>query len=371
MTNKFTVKVVKIESITEIPGALNLEIANIAGWQCVVRKNSHPVGSLAIYIPIDSVLPHEVESKLFGPDSKVKLHKSRVKSIKLRGAVSQGMLAPCEEFNVPAEEGYDCTEELKITKYEPPEAPATMSGGLQVKKLKKNPHFPEYGGLDNFKNYPKLFEEGEQVVITEKIHGTNFRCGWVKAAPDTFFKRVLQFFHLLPKYEFVYGSNRVQLQNKMIHKGYYEKNVYAEAVKNYNLKENMKAFPGTLIYGEIYGDGIQKGYNYGCATGVQKLVAFDVHQEDDQGNKTFLNHAVAKRFIKGLGLDMVPVLYEGPYDAKKAKELTVGNSVLAPTQKVREGVVIRPAEETKVYIGRKVLKLISDEYLLGDQSDFH
>jgi hypothetical protein len=68
---------------------------------------------------------------------------------------------------------------------------------------------------------------------------------------------------------------------------------------------------------------------------------------------------------------MVPILYVGPFDIAKVKELTKGNSILAPSQKVREGVVVKSIENQECYIGRKMLKFISDEYLLKDQSEFH
>lgn len=395
MATDFAVKVVKIEGITSHPNADRLEIAQIAGWQCVIQKNSYKVGDLAVYIPIDSILSHEVESTLFGPDSKIKLNKSRVKTIKLRGAISQGMLAQCSLFKIPEKEGYDCTKQLGITKFEPPAPPASM-GGNPTSKKKKNPFFKEYGGLDNFKHYPELFTNGEQVIITEKVHGTNFRFGWVPTATDTLSKRVKKLLGILPKYEFIFGSNRVQLQNRVssstlkakllswipiktirtiAYQGYYEQsgvgNVYEEAVKNYNLKDltNNPEFMGMVFYGEIYGDGIQKGYTYGCKPGERKLIIFDIL--DAYEPVAFLDHDIMESACEKLGLAVAPVLYSGPHDAVIAKKLTVGNSVLEPTQKVIEGVVIRPISEQKGHNGRKVLKLISDEYLLGDNTDFH
>jgi hypothetical protein len=69
---------------------------------------------------------------------------------------------------------------------------------------------------------------------------------------------------------------------------------------------------------------------------------------------------------------MVPILYEGEFDYEQAKALTIGDSVLCPSQKVREGIVIKPeVESNHPNVGRKILKLISDQYLLGKNSDFH
>lgn len=397
----FVVKVISIKDVVSHPNADRLELAQIAGWQCVIQKGSYKSGDLAVYIPIDSTLPNEIEKKLFGPDSKIKLHKSRVRTIKIRGAISQGMLAPCESLGVTKEEGYDCTAELGITKFEPV-TPTHLGGGNannSKKPLKKNPHFKEYGGLDNFKHYPDLFTEGESVVITEKIHGTNFRFGWVPTAADIPMKRLKKLFGKLPKYEFVFGSNRVQLHNrvsssskwkiklfaklplkflrKIAYQGYYEQNgignVYEEAVQKYDLKNrtNVLWCMGKVFYGEIYGSSIQANYSYGCKEGERKFIGFDVMGVGEE-IVGYWDICAAELAFKTLELDFVPILHSGSYSAEQAKALTKGNSVLEPTQKIREGLVIKPAVEVNCHMGRKVLKLISDDYLLkADNTDFH
>lgn len=83
----FEVSVVKIDDVIEHPNADRLDLVQIAGWNCVIRKGEYQKGDKVVYIPIDSILPFEIESKLFPPDSKVKLSKSRVKTIKLRRKV--------------------------------------------------------------------------------------------------------------------------------------------------------------------------------------------------------------------------------------------------------------------------------------------
>ena len=89
--NDFRVEVVEVDEVLEHPNADRLEIAKVKGWQCVVGKDSFAAGDKGIYIPIESILPEELEAKIFGT-SKVKLSKHRVKTIRLRGAVSQGLL---------------------------------------------------------------------------------------------------------------------------------------------------------------------------------------------------------------------------------------------------------------------------------------
>lgn len=359
---------VLIEEILQIdihPNAERLELATIKGWQCVVQKGKFRQSDQCVYIPIDSILPIAVEEAIFGKDSKVKLNKSRVKTIKLRGAISQGLVIPVElVLKGKFRTGTDVTSLLGITKYEPPakEVPGLM--GVKREKALENPNFSKYGGIENFKNYPDLFKEDEEVYVTEKIHGTNFRAGYVPTAVNTFMRRIKKFFGKLPAYEFVYGSNNVQLQQKGYKKGFYGENVYGEAVTKYKLNEILK--PGEVIYGEVYGAGIQKGYTYGHKEGERSLIIFDLKKDG-----SYVKPDELIEFCKERSLPIVPEIYRGPFTKETIKALTIGDSVLTPTQKIREGVVVKPTLEEKSIIGRKVLKIISDEYLLGDQTDFH
>lgn len=364
------VEIDQILSVVPHPNADRLDIVKVRDWQCVVQKGSFKLADKCLYIPIDSVLPPEVEGKLFGPDSKVKLHHSRVKTIKLRGAVSQGMAVHADLFGfekLPV--GTPVGEKLGIKKYEPPQNFGPSSGCKATSRKQVNPHFHKYTAIENFKNYPKLFSTSDTVVATEKIHGTNFRAGWVPFHADTVWKKIKSFFGFAPKWEFVYGSHNVQLQSRWNPKTWHDKtaatNVYMEAVQKYQLRERLEK--GQVVYGEIYGDGIQKGYAYGCKTGERKVAFFDIMVND---HYLPFNNFMAE--CNRLQLPSVPFMYSGPYNEELLKSITSGASLLCREQLIREGIVVRPAatEET-TYAGRKILKLISEAYLLGDQSEFH
>lgn len=368
MSQETAFKVI-IESIVEInshPNAERLELAIVKGWQCVVQKGAFKKGDLCVYIPIDSILPGKIEEAIFGADSKIKLHKSRVKTIKLRGAISQGLVVKpgLLGLNKPKAD-QDVTAALGITKYEPPQAAFNPMSGVRKKKPLENPYFHKYGGIENIKNYPDLFKEGEMVYVTEKIHGTNFRAGYVRSVANTFWRKILKLLGKLPEWEFVFGSNNVQLQQKGEKSNYYGTSVYGGAVETYKLRQVLQ--PGEVVYGEIYGDGIQKNYSYGCGSGERKLAIFDLKRNDE--------YVCADEFLsfcEERNLPRVPEIYRGPYQKETIKNLTLGNSVLAPTQKVREGVVVKPLAEEKSYIGRKFLKVISETYLLDDSNtDYH
>lgn len=358
------VEVVEILDIKPHPNADRLDLAFVKGWQVIVGKGEYRKSDKVIYIPIDSVLPDYLLKILFPEGSKVVPSKGRIKTIKLRGAISQGMIVSFDALGM--EElplGMNVAEALGITKYEPPQAPVQMRGAaVSVKQV--NPHFHKYTDIENFKNHTGLFEKGEIVVCTEKIHGTNFRAGWVKTVPNTWWKKVKKFFGKLPEWEFVYGSRNVQLHDKPNAKTFYTENVYKKTVEAYRLKERLD--PGEVLYGEVYGDGIQKGYTYGCGPGETKLVVFDV-----QVGEAYLSSAELGDWLLNACLPSVPILFVGEYDETGVKELAKGPSILHPATSVREGIVIRPIHETKTHMGRKLLKLINDDYLMKDQTDFH
>lgn len=368
----FKVEVVQIDEILPHPGADRLELARIAGWNCVVRKDEYKAGQRVVYIPIDAVLPPELEGKLFPIESKVKLKNSRVRTIKLRGAISQGLVITLEEAGLPSSTapGNDVTTLLSIKKYEPPvrSTPGMMRGN-QVKKVLANPLFHKYTDIENFKYYNTLFAPGEMVYISEKLHGTSARYaklprhfnGWVGKT----FHRVLRLLNLRSSdYEFCYGSRNVQLQSKFNYKGYYKDNVYAKIAQEFSIESCLSA--GEAIYGEIVGDGIQKGYTYGCRPGEHKFFVYDI-----QINGRWLDYGELVSWADDRGYALVPKLYVGPYSPEKADELRKGDSEVG-RQKVREGVVIKPTVESNSMIGRKVLKHINDEYLLKDENtDFH
>ena len=368
----FKVPLTTIKDVLVHPNADKLEIAVVYGFNVIVGKGQYVPGDLCIYCPIDSILPMDLETKLFsGPDSKIKLNKGRIKQIKIRGAYSQGLLIGLEHipqgilFGTEIET--DLAETLKITKYEPP-TPGFQSPGKKRDKPRENPFFHVYGGIDNFKWYPDLFAEGEEVSITEKIHGSNIRFGLVPYVANNTWRKLLKFFKLVPEFEWVYGSNRVQLQQRWNYKGWYGEDVYGKVLKKYKVRE--KVAPGEIWYGELYGDGIQKNYSYGCENGEHKLVVFDLKYQF--GDTSF--YADADNFFeisRERGFKTPPELYRGLFNKEATKALTAGDSVLVPDQKVREGVVVKSLKETNSIIGRKVLKLISEKYLEADNSDFH
>lgn len=360
------VEVCKIDAIKDHPNADKLELAYIGGengWQSCVQIGVHKVGEKVVYIPVDSILPMDVEKILFGEDSKITLKKSRVRSIKIRGAISQGMIVSLESLGlVPnLKIGTDVAKKLGIEKYTPP-AKGQPSQMQAVKHRHKNPNFKKYTDINHFKYYSNALDDID-IVVTEKIHGTNFRSGYVKFNAYNIWTK---FLNLIGKrfdkwqYEFVYGSHNVQLTNKgKKAKTFYSKNVYHKIAEQYDLKNILE--DGEVIYAEIYGYGIQKGYFYGCGHDEHKMAVIDVMVDG-----RYLDFVDAEEFCMRYDLPYVPVLYTGKYDYEKINKLANSDhSFVYGNTKPIEGVVIKPVIETKGYMGRMIFKWIGDKYWLN------
>lgn len=378
----FKVPLTTIKEVLSHPNADRLSIAKIYDWHVVIQKDKYKVGDAVIYVPVDSILSQELEAKIFPPDSKIKLNKRRIRSIKIRGYVSQGMIINPNEVAGLFEVDWrklltyedDVSQELGITKYEP--EVKDIPKQMQAKAKKKgNSFFKKYSDIENFKYYDRIFQDDEQVYISEKLHGTSFRAGWFPMEVNTLWKKFLKLINKLPAWEFCYGSRNAQIQDQLLgHPGFKSEaqgvnfgDVYTKMVNQYNLKDIIPE--GYAVYGEIVGEGIQKNYTYGCKNGEHKLYIYDIMFEGK-----WLDYPAFKRNLDRIGLTPVPKLYLGPYKRETLDKLRDGDSTIAD-QKIREGVVVKPVVETVAGCGRKILKYISEAYYMKqaetDGSEFH
>lgn len=368
----YKVPVTTIKEVKPHNNSDNLCIYTVYGFEIIGRKFQYEVNQPVLYIPIDSLLPQTIENKIFSPDSKIKLNKHRVKQIKLRGKASQGLLVEPQLLGIDNPElEKDYSEELGIKKYEPPELIQKQNAPLQKRdKPLTNPLFHQYNGIENIKWFSELFQEGEEVVIQEKLHGTNSRLGYLPTSANTFKKKILKFFKLLPDYEYCYGSNNVELTNRKNFKGFYGQDIYGACLEKEKAFDKLKK--NELVYGEIVGPNVQKNYEYGLKE--HHFVLFDVKVLQPDGTYKWLNPEEVEHYAKERGFDFVPVLYRGPFKKEEAYKLTSGNSVYCPEQKVREGIVIKSRFEyndNRMPSNKKVVKWISEDYLSKDQTDFH
>lgn len=372
----FKVPFTRITEILPHPNAERLEYVKVYDFNVIVQKDKYHVGDYVFYAPIDSVLNNETEALLFGPDSKIKLHKGRVKQIKIRGYYSQGMIIDFGDVRslihkwtggkggLKEEDDYSIA--LGITKYEPPvKSNSSMSGPRLRNKPFENPYFRKFNGISNIKWVPYAFKD-EEVVIQEKIHGSHVRFGKAPFAPNTFWKRVKKFFGLAPKYECVYGSNNVELTNRSNYTGFYGEDVYGKCIDKLKLFDKIK--DGEFIHAELIGPGVQKGYDYGLKE--HHIVIFDVRVVQEDGTQRWFNPEEVEAFAKERGFDFVPVLYVGPFSKEVLEKHTSGPSVYF-TKEIREGCVVKSRYKYDVEQNKQAFKSINPDYLNTDPSDNH
>ena len=354
------IEVCKIENIITLENADKLEMVQVKGWNCLVGKGQYKIGDLVVFVPPDSIIPNELIDRY---ELTYLRHGGRVGTTKLRGYISQGLILdlPNGKFKVKD----DVTEILGITKYEHPEPKISITG-RQISKKKLNSMFDKYTEIENINNYPDIFEQSDYIVITEKIHGSNFRAANLEieiSRNQPFFyclKKMFEKYILKRKYEFIIGSHNVQLISD---KNYYDKNIYRIIADKYDLKNKIPE--GYILYGEIYGKGVQE-LTYGLDN--IDLAIFDI--KDQRG---YISWDLVREFCLERDLKTPPVLYEGEWINDLYKIYTTGNSLLSSKSQIREGCVIKCIpEKYHPRIGRKILKSINPEYLLKkDRTDFH
>ena len=357
--------VAKIDEIKEIPGADNIEQAIIGGWSCITKKGSNSAGELVIVATTDAVIPLSLSDQL-GVTNYLRKG-NRVRTVKLRGVYSECLLLPRLEAapglsNKDFVEGKDLMgKHTNIFKYEPPVKMIQLGGGRKV-RYQDNPNFHVYYKFPNLKNVSKMFTEDDVVEITRKIHGTNARYGIVKKAKLSILDRIKKLFgNKWVGYEFVVGSHNVEKGSDS--NGFYDTNVWYEIEKKYDIKNKLWEYvkemgtehidKGVTIYGEIYGAGIQKGYDYGL-TDI-KFVGFDVKQ-----NGEYLDVIGSRIVITDfLELPYVQVLHYGNWSESIQNEL-VFNQFITGTKVPEEGIVIKHESGNR----SKVAKVINPDYLI-------
>ena len=362
---------VEVVTIEPHPNADALEIANIQGFQAIVKKGQFQSGQLIAYIPEAAIVPDELlesmglKGVLHGPG------KNRVKAIRLRGIVSQGLVYPVRDGWV---EGQDVAEELGITKWEPrPDVPD--DGEPRPRRTPQgNPNAFSVGAsrtirydIENYRAHAKrgILADGELVTYTEKIHGS-----WVC-------------FALLPKGmahaeygDFIVTSKGLAKSGQALKPDVEggRGNWYWRAAREFDIEARMrKVWGGTcdlpvFLVGEVFGEGVQD-LTYGTPLTFR---AFDIYignpSPDISPNEMgeFCGHSTLETLLGLLELPRVPVLYYGPFSVESMRQYTRGTeTVSGKGAHIREGIVVRPVNERNhPAVGRVIFKSVSEDYLL-------
>jgi RNA ligase (TIGR02306 family) len=356
-----------IRSVVEISGADNIELVTVGGWNAITKKGEYQVGDKVVVATTDAVIPQGLSDDL-GVTNYLRKGQ-RVRTVKLRGVYSECLIIPMTYLlgkgvkNIP---GTDLMQTLGITKFEPPVKTITLQSGGRKIKYHQNPNFHVYHKFPNQKNVPDMFSEEDEVVITRKLHGTNARFAIVKKKKLSLWDRVKMLFgNHWAAFEYVLGSHNVEKGSDS--QGFYNTNVWEEVAEKYDIRRKLWKHvkdtydyleSGFIVYGEIYGAGIQKNYDYGLKD--IKFTGFDIEVNGEyQG---YLEESV---HLDCLELPQVELLYRGLWN-KEIQDKYVFNNNIEGTKIPHEGVVVKSVTGDR----KKVSKVINPLYLIyGEKND--
>ena len=360
--------VAKINEVRAIEGADNIELVIAGGWNAITKKGEFKVGDETIIATTDAVIPEKLSEKM-GVANYLRKG-TRVRTVKLRGVYSECLIIPVIYIKASSIlEGKDLMDELGITKYEPPVKQIQLASGRKI-KWRDNQNFHIYYKFPNLKNVDGMFTEEDLVQITRKIHGTNARYGIVKKSKLGFWDKVKKFLRIADEwidYEYIYGSHNCEKGSDS--QGFYSTDVWRTIAERDGIKEKLWKYAkdkgvdcigeGLILYGEIYGAGIQKNYEYGLKD--IEFAGFDLKIEGE-----YLPANPAAYAIVGvLNLPHVQTLYTGPWN-QEIQDKFVFNNFIEGTKVPHEGIVIKHISGDR----KKVAKVINPDYLIyGEKND--
>jgi RNA ligase (TIGR02306 family) len=354
-------QVVKVCNVVHHPAADSLDVVTVLkDYPVVVQRAEYKPGDLASYIPIDSIVPDTEQfyhlcpraNEKYEVDGVVKNRmgapkfplgsvpeKHRIlKAKKIRGVYSQGMLIPAPEGLKECDSVTDVLGLKKWSEVEEENIPG-LSNEYEEPPVGWSIPFYDVNGVRRFLD---RLQDGEEVIITEKIHGSN-------AA-------------------FVHDGTRLWVKSRNFYKQMRPRDPWWGIATRYDLEQKLRPTPHMVVFGEIY--GLMSGFKYDTAPAplstkiVPKILFFDVWDVD---RARFLPYDDRLRFLAERGLDPVPLLYRGPWLGRDAMyALAEGPTMVGAGKHVREGWVLTTAQERydPVLQARMQVKLVGEGYNL-------
>lgn len=343
MSERKLASIRRIDEINPIESADAIEVATIGGWKVVVKKGEFKAGTLAVYFSIDSWIPHELAPFLSkGKEPRVfeGIEGERLRTVKLRGQISQGLLFPVEYsedggFYVHhidggiqnVNEDQDVTEALGIKKWEAP-----ISAQLAGVAKGNFPSLIPKTDQERCQNLKREIAQNKDILfeVTEKLEGSSITIYQIKN-------------------EFGVCSRNLDLKET-------EGNSFWHTVRRDEIEGKMflvDPYWDFAIQGELIGPGIQ-GNIYGLKQ--TEIFVYDIY---DIQNGKYLDPLARRALVTRMGLKHVPVLddrYVLNDSIDELLTLAEGKSRLADVE--REGIVF------KENLGDFTFKAISNKYLL-------
>jgi RNA ligase (TIGR02306 family) len=349
-----------VSKVAHHPAADSLDVVTVLqDYPVVVRRDEYKPGNIASYIPIDTIVPDTeqfyhlcprvneryevdgvVKNRLGAPKfplGSVPEKYRIIKAKKIRGVYSQGMLMPAPEGS---KEFDSVTDILELKKWEEIEEENIPGQTNESEAPPTDWSIPLYD-VHGVRRYLDCLQHGEEVVITEKIHGSN-------AA-------------------FVHDGTRLWVKSRNHYKRMRTGDEWWGIAQRYELEQKLRSTPHMVVFGEMY--GLMKGFRYDTVPDssgrkhVPKILFFDVW---DVKRASFLSFDDRLRFLAERGLDPVPLLYRGPWLGRDAMyPLAEGPTALGRAH-VREGWVLTTAQERyePALQSRMQVKLVGEGYNL-------
>ena len=328
----------KIAAIEPIEGADAIEVAVVDGWKVVIKKGEFQVDALAVYLEIDSWVPTELApflSKGKEPREFEGVKGERLRTVKLRGQLSQGLLLPLEPTcaNIESElfEGLDVTDHFGILKWERP-----MNAQLAGMARGNFPSVVPKTDQERIQNLTRSFAEYQLDTwsITEKLDGSS--C--------TFYLDDEGVFHVC--------SRNLDLKED-------EANSFWKVARKFQIEDIMRRnfMKGMAIQGEMIGEGIQ---------GNQYKTQLDFYVYDMYNTHTgqYILPVQLKAACERLGLKHVPIIVESTeikeQSIQSILDFAEGKSLLNGSN--REGVVFKSNT-----VHDRSFKSISNSWLLKNE----
>lgn len=323
----------RISAVNPIPDADAIEVATVDGWQVVIKKGEFSPGDLAVYFEVDSWVPYAIAPFLArsqAPREFDGVPGERLRTVKLRGQISQGLLLPVSILpNAETRQaGEDVSGELNVLKYEPP-IPAQLAGIVRGVWPSCVPKTDQERCQNLSDQWTRL--TGLRYEVTEKLEGSSMTVGFVEG-------------------EFLVCSRNTNLVES-------ERNSFWRMARHYDIERRLReeGLEHLVLQGEIIGEGVQ-GNHYGIRG--QDFYVFDVL---DTRTGQYVMPEVRRNLVAQLGLRHVPVVAED----RALQGMTVaevlawadGASVLNPAR-LREGLVFKQVD------GVEHWKAVSNRYLL-------
>jgi len=352
----------RVDDLIEIKNKQRIEIAVIGGWSCIVKRGEFEVGRLGVFFEIDSFLPYKEPYLFLGkPIEHQGKQGYRLKTMKMAGAISQGLMLPLTMFSDADDflvaEGTDVTELLGITKYDS-ELTQQGKGGPAVTGKPKGsfPSFIPKTDQERIQNLGHYFKVHKDTEFEETLKLDGSSCTMYKV--PTMDKSLINFLtcglweKVFPsKPHFGVCSRNLEL--KRPEAGDKASNFWDAATK-YNIEAELPV--GYAIQGEVLATNIQG--NFEKVESVEYYV-FNVY---DIESEVYLSPSKARDFVTRY----LPHTLYVPVVNQNVPIFSVCDSFDSLQERVTGPSMNQPISEGRVYKSEDgiTFKCISNKYLL-------